>query len=79
MPGKTWVYGGGDGLGVRGHGERKVRRGTMGRPWENGMIGMEEGWIWKQAKRYLNLEAILGLARDLTLEGFPGVHGDVPS
>ena len=23
--------------------------------------------------------AILGLARDLTLEGFPGVQGDVPS
>ena len=27
----------------------------------------------------LTKRAILGLARDLTLEGFPGVQGDVPS
>ena len=40
--------------------------------WRKGGYGSREEDI-------LNKEAILGLARDLALEGFPGVQGDVPS
>ena len=43
------------------------------------MVGMEEGWIWEQDVDILIKGTILGLARDLTLEGFPGVQGDVLS
>ena len=43
------------------------------------MGGMEEGWIWEQEVNILIKGAILVFARDLTLEGFPGIQGDVPS
>ena len=39
--------------------------------WRKGGYGSREVYI-------LIKGAILGLARDLTLEGFPGVQGDVP-
>ena len=66
-------------MGVRGDGEREVRRGG----WEE-LVGIE--WLGLRKGRYGSREvdsliklAILGLARDLTLEGFLGVQGDVPS
>ena len=44
------------------------------------------GWLRWRKGAYESREedilikgAILGLARDLTLEGFPGIQGDVPS
>ena len=42
-----------------------------------GMVEKEEGWIWEGD--ILIEKAILGLAKGLALEGFPGVHGDDPS
>ena len=67
---------GGGGVDVRGDGYREGRRGGLERPWGNGIIEMEEKWIWEQGRSYANHGAILGLARVLTLEGFPGVQGD---
>ena len=43
------------------------------------MVGMEEGWMWSREVYILIKGAILGLARVLTLEGFPGVQGDFPN
>ena len=40
--------------------------------WRKGRYGIREEDI-------LNKGAIVGLARDLALEGFPGVQEDVPS
>ena len=40
---------------------------------------MKEGWVGNREVNILIKGAILGLARNLTLEGFPGVQGDVPS
>ena len=63
-------------------GERRREKGKR-KDWrEFGAVG---GWRWRKG-RYRSREediyikgAILGLARDLTLEGIPGVHGDVPN
>ena len=48
-------------------------------------LGEVEGWRWRKSG-YRNREeviyikrVIIGLTRDLALEGIPGVHGDVPS
>ena len=50
-----------------------------------GELGGMGWWGWRKSgygsrQVYILIKgAILGLARDLTLEGFPGVQGDVPS
>ena len=61
---------------------------TKGERREKGRVGKSlgvGGLRWRKG-RYKSREedvfikgAILGLARDLALEGIPGVHGDVPS
>ena len=57
----------------KGEGEDSGKLGGMGCVgWRKGGYGNKEVYI-------LIKGAILGLARDLTLEGFPGVQGDVPS
>ena len=48
------MYRGGGGVGVRGDGEGEGRRRGLGRAWGNGMVGMKEGWIWEQGRRYFN-------------------------
>ena len=42
-------------------------------------MGWRKGGYGSREEDTLNKGAILGLARDLTLEGFPGVQRDVPS
>ena len=61
-----------------------LREGETGR--EKGKTGGGVGgWRWRKGGYRSREEdiyvkgAILGLARDLNLEGIPGVHGDVPS
>ena len=79
MPGKNWEIGGEGGVGVWGYGERKVRRGGWGDPGGMGWLGWSKGGYGIREAYILIKVAILGLARDLTLEGFPGVQGDVPN
>ena len=43
------------------------------------MVEMEEGGYGSREEDILIKGVILGLARDLALEGFPSVQGDVPS
>ena len=69
----------GVGLGEGKRGREKRER----KDWRE--LGGVGGWRWRKG-RYRSREediyiegAILGLARDLALEGIPGVHGDVPS
>ena len=42
-------------------------------------VGWRKGGYGSREVNILIKGAILGLARDWTLEGFPGVQGDVPS
>ena len=57
----------------KGEGEDSGELGGMGWVgWRKGGYGSREVYI-------LIKGAILGLARDLTLEGLPGVQGEVPS
>ena len=79
MPDKNWDLGGGVGVGVRGHGERKVRRGGWGDYGGMGWLGWRKGRYESREEDILIKGVMLGLARDLTLQGFPAVHGDVPS
>ena len=44
-----------------------------------GKLGWRKGGYGSREVYILIKGAILGLARDLTLEGFPGIQGDVPS
>ena len=69
MPGKLGCMGVGGGCKRRWLERREKAR--IGLAWGNGMGGMEEGWIWEQGCKYLK-GAILGFARDLSLEGFSG-------
>ena len=71
----TWGWGW---CGGREEGEREGRRDGYGE-----LGGM--GWLRWRKDRYGSREedilikrVILGLARGLALEGFPGVHGHVP-
>ena len=63
-------------------GERGREKGE-GKDWQE--IGGVGGWRWRKGKYKSREEGIyikgsvLGLARDLGLEGIPGVHGDVSS
>ena len=65
-----------------GEGERGREKGER-KDW--GELGEVEGWRrrkgdYKSREEDIYIKgAILGLARDLALEGIPGVHGDVPS
>ena len=83
MPGKSWKHGGGDrsrgGVGRRGVGREKGERtdwrefGGVGRSrWRKGRYRSREEDTYIKG-------SILRLARDLSLEGIPGFHGDVPS
>ena len=60
-------------------GIEKGEREDSGELWGMGWVGWRKGGYGSREVNILIKEAILGLARDLTLEGFPGVHGDVPS
>ena len=81
MLGKSWEHGGrGE---VRwGEGERGRETGE-GKDWGElggmGRLGWRKGGYGSREVNILIKGAILGLARDWTLEGFPGVQGDVPS
>ena len=44
-----------------------------------GWVRWRKGGYGSREKDILIKGAILGLARDLTVEGFPGVQGNVPS
>ena len=79
MPGKNWELRAGSGVGVRGDEERKGRRGGWGELGGMGWLGWRKGGYGSREVDILIKGAILGLARDLTLEGFPGIQGDVPS
>ena len=60
----------------------EVEKGE-GKDW--GELGAVGGWRWRKGGYRSREEdiyikgAILRLARDLALEGIPGVHGDAPS
>ena len=77
MPGKHWKIGGG--VEVRGEGDREVRRDGWEELGGMGRLGWRYVGYRSRGVYILIKGAILGLARDLTLEGFPGVQGDVPS
>ena len=71
---------------VRVGGRQKRESGREkgeGKDWKK--LGGVGGWRRKKVgyrsrKEYIYIKgAILGLSRDLTLVGIPGVHGDVPS
>ena len=64
-------------MGGRGDGEREVEDwGELG---ELGWLRWRKGGYGSREEDILINGAILRLARDLALEGFPGVYGDVPS
>ena len=43
-----------------------------------GLVGWSKGGYGSREVNILIKGAILGFARDLSLEGFPGIQGDVP-
>ena len=51
-------------------GDRR-EKGRMGRAWGNGMGEMEEGWIWEQGSRYLNLGSHFRVGKRLDSRGVP--------
>ena len=63
----------------REEGEGEGRRGGFRRAGGMGWVGWRKGRYGSSEVDILIKGAILGFARDLTLEGFPGVQGDVPS
>ena len=72
----------GEGKGKGRGGERREK----GRPGESLGERGGVGWLrWRKSgygsteENILIKGVILGLARDLALEGFPGVQGDVPT
>ena len=71
-----WGWGG---VGVRGEWEREVRRGGWEELGGMGLLGWRKGGYGSRDVYTLIKRAILELVRDLTVEGFPGVQGDVPS
>ena len=66
---RAWCCGG---LEVIGDGEREVRRGEWGELGRIGWLGWRKGGYGSREVYILIKGAILGLVRDLTLEGFPG-------
>ena len=68
--------------GRMGEGERERKKGK-GEKWGKlqgvGWLRWRKGGYGSRKEDTLIKRAIFGLARDLTLEGFPGVQGDVPS
>ena len=71
------MHRGGGGVGVRADGERE--REIWGELGGMGWLGWRKGGYGSRKVDIIIKGAMLGLARDLTLEGFPGVQGDVPS
>ena len=83
MQGKSWEHRDGVGVGVGlGEAERGREKGEK-KDWRE--LGGVGGWRWRKGGYRSREEdtyskgSILGLARDLALEGIPGVHGDVSS
>ena len=66
-------------MGIRGDGERERKKVVWGEFGGMGWLERRKGGYGSREEDILIKGAILGLARDLTLEGFPGVQGDVPS
>ena len=64
---------------VLGDGEREVRRGGWGELGGMGRLGWRKSGYGSTEVYILIKGAILGLARDWTIEEFPGVQGNVPS
>ena len=77
-PGKSWEHRGAVGVRGRGEEEREGRRGGLEKAGSSGMVEMKDVYGSREEDTLIK-GAFLGLARDLALEGFPGVHGDVPS
>ena len=48
----------------------------MGTAWGSGMVEMKKGGYGSREEDFIIKGAILGLARDLALEGFPGPRRD---
>ena len=67
------------GVGVRGEGEKEGTRGGLGKAWVVGWLRWRKDGYGSTEEDILIKGAILGLARGLALEGFPDVHGNVPS
>ena len=65
-----------------GEGEKGRGKGE-GKNWQE--LGGVGGWRWRKGgygsweEDTYSKGSILGLARDLALEGIPGVHGEFPS
>ena len=66
-----WGWSGGKGR----WGERREKGRIGGVEW----LRLRKGGYGSREEDTLIKGVILGLARDLALEGFPGVQGDVPS
>ena len=71
MPGKLGCTGRGE-VEVRGDGRRERRGGGLGMAWGNGMGGGRKDGCGSREVCISTKGAILGFARDLILEGFPG-------
>ena len=59
-------------------GEKERRKGEKRRTRENGMVKMGKDRNGEQERDILIEGVIMGLARNLALEKFPGIHKDDP-